>query len=460
MDTTGSTRAVMDRLYSQEAEMGLLSTCMEGFTARVMSMGITVDDFYDLRNQAIWKCCESLFNTGGGEVSLTTIGVELSRLNLLSQVGSVAYLNEIADTYGGEQQIKFFVDTVKDFTKKRELRAVLIKGTSAIERGVTGASEIIESVSEQVTRLARIDSAQKTNKDELFELIDILDTAASGGGSPGVPTHCEALYPYFRVLREASLTVIAARPGSGKSSLALYLGDCVQRSGLKVKFFTLEMTVKEMMMKQMQQFNDVDLKSIEDGVVFQEDVSLLAAATTYIQNSNMEFIEAPGLTASKVAARMAMWKANDEADLVIIDYLQLMVGAAEYRGNRNAEISSITGALKQAALRYKVPIVLLSQLNRESEKDNRRPRLSDLRESGAIEQDANSVIFIHIPDPTREADDTSVPAEIIISKNRAGKAPGLNKVMFNKRRSIFHAQYSYNQQASDQGVNGEDRRAA
>lgn len=458
MDTAGP--AITDKLYSQEAEMGLLSICMEGHTAKVMAAGVKVDDFYDLRNQAIWKCCESLFNNGDGEVSLTTIGVELSRLNLLSQMGSIAYLNEIADTYGGEQQIKFFVDTVKDFSKKRELRGVLIKATNTIERGITGASEIIESVSEQVSHLSRMDAANKTNRDELFELIEILDLAASGGGSPGVPTHCEALYPYFRVLRESSLTIIAARPGCGKSSLALYIGDCVQRNGLKPKFFTLEMTVKEMMMKQMQQFNDVDLKSMEDGVMFPEDVRLLADATTHINNSNMEFIEAPGLTPSKVTSRMAIWAATGEADLIIIDYLQLMVGAPEYRGNRNNEISSITGALKQAALRYKIPIILLSQLNRESERENRRPKLSDLRESGSIEQDANNVMFIHIPDPTMEGDDTSVPAEIIVAKNRAGKAPGLNKVMFNKRRSIFHAQYSYHEQGTSQGNSSENRRAA
>lgn len=427
-----------------EAEAAALSCGLQGSMGHLVQHGTSDEDFHDLRNRAIWTTMKGLFDSNE-EVTMESVGIELSKNGLLEQVGSLAYLNQVMDSASSPHQLPYFLKVIQEYSKKRQLQALAIGTISSLSEPSSNIDQLIESTVESVTHLARGSGENnKSTRDYLYELVDDVERCATSGVSDGVKSNYPPVRKYFPVFDDTSFTIIAARPSNGKTSMALDLADHMQQAGAKVKFYSMEMPVKQMLRKYMLHHNGTKVDWMEQGVFDSSDLSRMGAAVKYISESSIEFIEAPSLSPSKVAADVACWKAQSQVDVVFIDYIQLMNGPKEYIGNRTSELTAITRMLKQVALRYHVPIIAMAQINRESEREVRRPRKSDLRESGSLEQDANNIILIHLPDPTNIDDNYATPAEIIIEKNRMGPAPAILKGVFVKARSKFMTYEAYN----------------
>jgi replicative DNA helicase len=424
-----------------EAEMAVLSCCMQGKMAYAMKAGVTQTDFYEGANKAIWNACLSLFNQSQS-IDLTSVGIRLTETGMLNKVGSLAYLNDILDHCASPEPIPHYIESLLRESKRRELKELCFRSMQAIDSKQTPIQDIIESFSEQLIRLNQSEQPSLSTIDALRKLVDEIADRADGAKPTGVLTNHQCFRKYFPKLDETSFTVIAARPGQGKTSLGLDLADTMATPDTKVKFYSLEMPQEQMLRKYMSHVNGVDTTAIEMGVFDKQDLTKLGQAVDYIQKKTIDFIDAPGLNCSQLAADIALWKANNEVDIVFIDYLQLMNGPPEYKGNRVAEVTAITRLIKQIAMRYKVPIVCLCQINRSSTQENRKPRMTDLRESGSIEQDANNIIFIYTPDENNTTNHIT-PVELLIAKNRMGEAPGLVRAYFNKPTSEFITEEQY-----------------
>ena len=408
--------------HGREAEESVLGAVLlsEEAVNEVMDR-IHPEDFYVPAHQAIFESMRELFDSNQ-PIDAVTVSEVLRRKGELEKVGGVAYLARLVDIVPSTSNVVYYAGIVEEHAKRRELiRAggavvdVAFDIDEEIALVLDRAEQAVLSVAERRASQTLLEIGPMFS--EILERIEALEE--KGSDLTGLSTGYVDLDRKLAGLQPANLVVVAARPAMGKSSLAVGIAINVAQTGEPVALFSLEMSKEEIVQRILSSVGRVDsmkLRSGQLGPLWQRVVDAagkMYKAPIYIDDS-------PIVTVTDIRAKCRRLKRKHGLSLVVVDYLQLM--EASTRENRQQEISEITRNLKNLARELEVPILAVSQLNRSLEaREDKRPRLSDLRESGAIEQDADVVMFIYRHEYYHPEDQEKRGiAEVIVAKHRAG----------------------------------------
>ena len=413
---------------SMEAEQSVLGAMLLDQNCVLIAVEkLKEEDFYSNQHKKIYNAMYDLASMNK-PVDIVTVSEKMGEGEALSSE-EILYLTSLTESVPSLSNIEHYIDILKEKAKLRKLISV---AASIADMGYTSegtASQIINIASDEIYK---IENAATTNtlqplKDALvLGYQSIAKASNSKNGLMGVSTGFNLMDKKLSGLQPSQLIVVAGRPGMGKTSFALNIAEHVAtKEGKAVAMFSLEMSREQLGLRLLCSTSGVNSQSARTGDLSEEDfyaiadaMGPLSAAPIYI-----DYTAVIGPTEIIAKVKKLQRTISQEIGLVIIDYLQLMQGSSTFRNeNRQQEISNITRNLKVAAKEIGVPIMLLSQLSRATEKrENKRPMLSDLRESGAIEQDADVVLFLHREDYYQEnTSGEQSRSQIIIAKQRSG----------------------------------------
>lgn len=394
-------------------------------------------DFYDSRTQRIYKSIVTMFEKDikVDEISLLS---QLKNENILQEVGGEEFITEITLSSFYTPNIDTYAKTVKE---------------KALLRSLIGASEDIMELSyrqnEDVSSILSMaegkifDISQSKLNEGLIKVADSLDETVqvinelslNDGDITGVATGLSTIDLKLSGLQPAQLILLAARPAMGKTALGLTMAWNAAKEGKSVAFFSLEMSTLQLNYRLLSMVSMIDLEQVMNGRIKDDEWELLFRATKEIAQKDIYVDETPGITLSEMRSKLKRLKAEVGVDLVVIDYLQLMQADGRQE-NRQNEIASISRGLKSLSKELNCPILSLAQLSREADKRaDHKPILSDLRESGAIEQDADVVMLLYREDYYDEEENPNI-AKVIVAKHRNG-ATGTLDLFFNKPCTTF-----------------------
>ncbi len=408
--------------HSREAEESVIGAVLlsEEAVNEVMDV-IHPEDFYVPAHQAIFEAMRELFDTSQA-IDAVTVSELLRRRGELEKIGGIQYLTRLVDIVPSTSNVAYYAGIVEEHAKRREL---IRAGASVTDIAFNVDEEIamvLDRAEQAVLGVAERRSSQTLLEvgpmfNDVLEHIEMLEQ--QGSELTGLATGYVDIDKKLAGLQPANLVVVAARPAMGKSSLALGIAINVAAQNEPVALFSLEMSKEELVQRILSSVGKVDsmkLRSGQLGPLWQRVVD--AAGRMY--QAPIFIDDSPVVTVTDIRAKCRRLKRRRGLSLVVVDYLQLM--QASSRENRQQEISEITRNLKNLARELGVPIIAVSQLNRSLEsREDKRPRLSDLRESGAIEQDADVVMFIYRHEYYHpEEQDKKGIAEVIVAKHRAG----------------------------------------
>lgn len=399
------------------------------------------ETFYDLRHQAIYQLLSEMYDRKDA-IDLITVQQRLKDTNQLEAVGGLAYLSGLQDAVPSAANLVYYIEIVRE---KHVLRRMLSACTGVVSRVYEHEGEVDSLLDEVERDILRISEDRETTtirpmKDLVRGAIDMIqEFHQRAGGLTGLATGFADFDKMTSGLHGGEMVVIAARPSMGKTSLVMNIAEhIVINERQPVGVFSLEMTSESLVMRMLCSLARVNGRSIREGFMAEQDFKKLTGAAAKMAKSPLFIDDTPGLSILQLRARARrMWQQNG-IKLFIIDYLQLMHSTSrKAQDNRQQEISDISNGVKALAKELNVPVIVLSQLNRELEKDkNRKPRLSDLRESGAIEQDADLVGLLYKPaDDEEDLGDTRQPVEshpvnILIAKQRNGPTGDVRLTFF------------------------------
>lgn len=434
--------ARVDRLppHSAEAEQGVLGcvmlspnecmgTCIERFKD-----GPEV--FYDLRHQTIYSTLAEMFDKRE-PIDLITLQQRLKNAQLLDQVGGITYLASLPDTVPSAANLSYYIDIVRE---KHILRRMIQACTDVVGRVYDFEGEVdalLDEVERDILRISesRVQSNSVTIKDLVKTAIGTIeDYHKRQGALTGVGTGFADLDRMTSGLHPGEMIVIAARPSMGKTSLAMNIAEAVAiEQRLPVGVFSLEMTAESLVLRMLCSRSRVNMRSVRDGFLAERDFPKLTGAASKLASAPLFIDDSSGLSILQLRAKARRMHQQHGVKLFVIDYLQLLHSTALRAENRQQEIADISNGIKSLAKELSVPVIVLSQLNRELEKDkNRKPRLSDLRESGAIEQDADVVALLYKPSSDDDEggaapmEEEAVPVNLLIAKQRNGPTGDVN----------------------------------
>ena len=423
-----------------EAEKSVLGSMLIDEVA--IGLAIEVLDemwFYDDAHRKIYKAVVDLYQSRKN-VDLITLSNKLKSDGLLDQVGGVTYLSRIIELVPTSANVEHYAQIVRE---KGVLRRLIKNATTIISDSFASngnVEEAVDNAERLIFEVADLKESQKSVhiKDLVKEGIETLDRLYQRKEHiTGVATGFAKLDNMTSGLQKSDLVIIAGRPSMGKSALAVSIAENV---GIEHKFgvalFSLEMSKEQLVQRMLCSQARVDAHKVRSGFLSPSDWPKLTAAAGRLSESKIFIDDTPAISALELRAKARRLKANSDIDLIILDYLQLMRGNAKSDG-RQQEISEISRSLKALARELKVPIIAISQLSRavESRQDH-RPQLSDLRESGAIEQDADLVVLLMREEYYAPTEENRGMADVIIAKQRNGPV-GTVKLAFMKEYMRF-----------------------
>ena len=398
-------------------------------------------NFYRSAHKSIFNTMVQLFEDNI-EIDIITIIDRLKQNTVLEQVGGINFINDLSDVVLSGANIDHHIKIVLEKSFLRQLITASNKIIEQCYKDEQPIADIIDQAEQAIFKIAETPNKKSfVGVDKLIPrtIRNIEETASSKKNVLGVPTGFIDLDRFVGGFRPGQLIILAARPAMGKTSFALNLAaNAAIRSDMKVGIFTMEMEADELLMRMLSSASEVNMENILKGFGMDEKKIMRIAGAAEVLSEKCIYIDDTGSNnILDIRAKSRRLKAEIKGlDLLVIDYLQLMNGRGKGE-NRQQEISEISRSLKLLAKELEVPIVALSQLNRGVEsRDDKRPKLSDLRESGAIEQDADLVIFIYRDEVYYEDTEKPGVAEIIISKNRHG-AIGKVEMFFQKECTAF-----------------------
>ncbi|WP_158942153.1 replicative DNA helicase [Granulicella sp. S190] len=420
-----------ERPASVHAEMTILGAMLVEPVAIIdATMLLKTDDFALDSHRKIYDAMLHLVEVGHA-VDIVTVTDFLGKKKELDSVGGLPYLASLSEGLPRKLSIESYVRIVRDKSLMRQLLTVCDMGMIEASDQSRDAIDVLNQVTSRLTEISEhavtggFSDITAIVKDS-FGSIDAL--YEQGREVTGLATHYLEFDRMTSGLQESELTIIAARPSMGKTAWAINIAEnAAVRGGKVVAVFSLEMSKASLLRRMLASQALVNSKAIQTGMLMRDDRSKLISALERLMESKMFIDDTPGITLAEMRAKARRLKQQHGAlDLIVIDYLQLMTGSSgAQKGfeNRTQEVSAISRGLKALAKEMKVPVVALSQLSRASEQrgGDKKPLLSDLRESGSIEQDADVVCFIHREEYyDRENEDLKGKAEIIIAKQRNG----------------------------------------
>ena len=401
-------------------------------TAKLRSEDFALDS-----HQRIYRVMAELLALGQA-VDLITVMEALSRRKELDAIGGAAYLAYLTEGIPRNPNIESYVRIVKDKSLLRQLLGIFNEGMALASDQSEDATQVLNTVEVKLAEVA--DSAIQRGFSGIPEIVansfgSIDALYEQGREVTGLATHYIEFDKMTSGLQNGELVIIAARPSMGKTAWAINIAqNCAVRDGKVVAVFSLEMSKESLLRRMLASEAMVGSRKLQTGFIPREDKGKLISALDRLMNSKMFVDDTPGITLAEMRAKARRLKQQEGGlDLIVIDYLQLMTGSTtgsqKKFENRTQEVSSISRGLKALAKELGIPVLALSQLSRGSEQrtGDKKPLLSDLRESGSIEQDADVVAFIHREEYyDRENEDLKGKAEIIIAKQRNGPTGSLH----------------------------------
>lgn len=412
---------------NEEAERAVLGSILIDSNSMNEVLGILIsEDFYHDRHKKIFSSMIEL-EESDKPIDLVTLHDYLEKNdNLLKDVGGTDYLAYLTELVPTTMNVSHYAKIVKDNSILRNLVLTAAKiAQDAQSEGLEPAA-VLDNAEKKILDIAQnqIKPSFYSAKELSSETLRLIASARDKKNVViGVSTGFEKLDYLTSGLMKSDLIIVAARPGIGKTSFCLNIAShAILKNNLKVGIFSLEMTKEQLMLRLLSMKSKVNFSSIRTGWISDDEWEFLKNSATEYSKSHLFIDDTPGLTVLEVKAKARRLKKEQEGlDLLILDYIQLMQGHSRSE-SREREIAMISSSLKALAKELDVPVICISQLNRQPEsRSDRRPQLADIRESGAIEQDADIVMFIHRMDAYKKAEEEKDgTAEIIIAKQRNG----------------------------------------
>lgn len=418
--------------HNIEAEQSVLGSMLLDREAIMVALEILKpEDFYKEAHKEIFESIFSLFSKNE-PVDLVTLTEELKARGTLEAIGGIPYLISLGSGVPMASNVKHYADIVE---RKSTLRNLIRSSEEIINLGYTAdvpVGDIIEQAQKSIYDLSQNRSREGFTpiQEVLSDTFDQIERLYENkSGITGMTTGFMDLDRKLSGLHKTDLILVAARPAMGKSAFSLNLAqNAALKAGASVALFSLEMSKEQLMLRMLSAESMVDLKKIQEGSLNEEEWGKIAQAMIPLSQSRIYFDDTPGISVLEMRSKCRRLKMEKGIDLVLIDYLQLMQGDRRTE-NRQQEISAISRNLKIMAKELDCPIIALSQLSRAPElRADHRPILSDLRESGAIEQDADLVMFLYRDEYYHADSDKKNLAEVIIAKHRHGETGAVELV--------------------------------
>lgn len=408
-----------------EAEQAVLGSMLTDKDATIAAIEVLKeDDFYREDNKIIYRAILNLYNSAE-PIDIITLKEELTSMGKFDSVGGLEYLADLPEKVPTTANVEKYIKIVEE---KAILRNLIKTANEIINLGYD-PTEDVEDIMDTAEKKI-FDIMQSKNQKGYTPIKDILvDTFAEleklynqKQHITGVPTGFADLDYKTAGLHGSDLVLVAARPAMGKSAFALNIAsNAAIKAKVPVAIFSLEMSKEQMVNRILCSEAMVDSNKVRTGKLDEQDWGKLAASLGPLSESEIYIDDTPGISVMEIRAKCRKLKLEKNIGLVVIDYLQLIQGSNKRGGSREQEISEISRSLKILAKEINVPVIALSQLSRAPEqRPDHRPMLSDLRESGAIEQDADIVMFLYRDDYYNEDSEKKNVAEVILAKHRAG----------------------------------------
>ena len=410
--------------HSMEAEQSVIgSMIMDREAIVIASELITGEDFYNRQYGILFETMVEL-NDEGNPVDLVTLQNRLREKDVPPEVSSLEFVRDLITAVPTSANIKYYANIVAEKATLRRLIRLNEEIANTCYAGKESLEYILDDTEKKVFQLV-----QKRTTDDFVPIrqvvmnaLDRIETAAKNKGSvTGVPTGFIDLDYRTAGMQPSDLILIAARPSMGKTALALNIAQYVAfKKNMSIAIFSLEMSKEQLVNRMFSLESSVDAQKLRTGQLNDQEWERLIESAGTIGKSNLIIDDTPGISVAELRSKCRKYKLEQNLSMIMIDYLQLMTGSGR-SDSRQQEISDISRSLKAIARELNVPVIALSQLSRAVEqRPDHRPMLSDLRESGAIEQDADVVMFIYRDDYYNHDNDKTGISEIIIAKQRNG----------------------------------------
>lgn len=424
--------------HSLDAERSLLGAILVD-NDRLFDVAdlLTPADFFREAHRLIYTAMRELAEAGQ-PLDFVTVKERLAQKNQLEAVNGPAYLASLVDGMPRSANVAAYAAIVRDRAQRARLGAAARKILSTVDEPALEARELVDQAERLIFGIAQDDTRgdfvdPATLAAEGFKHVETLLNTKSG--RTGVPTGFADLDALTRGLQPGSLVLIAARPSMGKSAFALNMAYHASTHGFPVGFFSLEMSRQELIIRLTASIGRIDGHRLQQGFVNQTDYTRISDALGGIAESGLYVDDTASMGIFELRGKARRIKAKHGLGLIVVDYLQLMqMGQAE---NRNLAVADVSRAMKLIARELHIPVVALSQLSRDTERrGEKKPMLSDLRDSGALEQDADLVLFIHRPEVYAPTHNNEGLAEIVIAKQRNGPT-GTIQLRWDKHATRF-----------------------
>lgn len=418
--------AVVKRIlpHSPEAEQSVIGSMIMDKDAIVSASELLVpEDFYQKQNGIIFETMVEMANAGK-PVDLVTLQEQLKEKNLPPEMISIEYFKALLDNMAISANVRQYAEIVRQKAVLRRLIKVAEGIANECYAGKEKLDTILENTEKQVFDVLqnRAGGDFVSISQIVIQTLESIEAAARSQGSvTGIPTGFLDLDYKMSGLQPSDLILVAARPSMGKTAFVLNIAEhVVLKEEVPTAVFSLEMSKDQLVKRMLAMNSKVDSQKIRSGELEDEDWTMLAHSAQAIGSSRLIIDDTPGISISELRSKCRKYKLEYNLGLIIIDYLQLMTGGGRQE-SRQQEISEISRSLKALAREIHAPVIALSQLSRAVEqRPDKRPMLSDLRESGAIEQDADVVMFIYRDEYYNHDSEDAGTAEIIIGKQRNG----------------------------------------
>lgn len=419
-------------------ERDFLSCVLIGGFHQAQDLGVTSDWFYEPRHQEIWNACSQV-EAEGGKIDQVTVTSKVKREAL--------YIDDLIDKGSTTSNVTYFAKDLANVYIRRKaflghydalIACLECDNVSDLQKRL---EETLYGVTEGIVR-------EKDQKAAMKAFVELLESANPKGiPNKGGKTGLVALDNMLRGLKGGSMNTLAARPGRGKTSFALQVALETAKRGEQVAFYSYEMPCNQIYTKATSYLSGEDVDDfLQNGPRSEGSMSRVIAATKELFHLPIHIEDDPGLSINDLTSQVRRMAKEKNLKLVVVDYLQL-IGSGRHMDNRVNEVSWVSRELKKVFMKTGVPGLVLAQMNRSIEGREGKPRLSDLRESGSIEQDSDTVMFLH-DDPENEADDSTC---LVLKKNRHGKT-GNVYMEWQKDIGRFTPKENQNEQETDKAL--------
>ena len=439
---------------SLEAEQAVIASMLiDNAVAEELINSINLDDFYQPNHKVIITALQSLFQKGH-PLDLVTLLAELTDMDKIDKAGGIGYLSELVNIVPNAANAEKYMEILKE---KSALRSLISAGSEISSLGyelsdtvdnlIDKAQNITSSLGDNNSKRRYVEPISKViiRHQEMLNKIQQENLNSNDKNITGVTSGFTALDKYTNGFQRSDLIVVAGRPGMGKTAFGLSTLLNAAKAGKSCAFFSLEMSSEQLVKRLISIESRIGQNTLRTGNFTSDEINRYIDANNTLEHLPIYLDDTPSITVNQVKSKCRKLYNNGQLDIIFVDYLQIM-GYSKQLQVREQQISEISRSLKGMAKEFNVPVIALAQVNRNVEKaDNKRPRLSDLRESGAIEQDADIIMFLYRDKFYNPDSAYKNVAEIIIEKHRNGEQ-GTAYVEFNAVYNHFDNSVAVNQE--------------